>query len=89
MAGQVSPGVVIKERDLTNARIDNTIDNVGAIAGRLVNGRHGPSGDVGGVPDAVGPDVQAYRHVVHVGQNTVADLQVDAGRSVLLRHDRP
>ena len=30
MAGQVSPGVVIKERDLTNARIDSTVDNVGA-----------------------------------------------------------
>ena len=38
MAGQVSPGVVIKERDLTNARIDNTIDNVGAIAGPFERG---------------------------------------------------
>ncbi len=38
MAGQVSPGVVIKERDLTNARIDSTIDNVGAIVGPFERG---------------------------------------------------
>ena len=38
MAGQVSPGVVIKERDLTNARIDNTIDNVGAFVGPFERG---------------------------------------------------
>ena len=38
MAGQVSPGVVIKERDLTNARIDSTIDNVGALVGPFERG---------------------------------------------------
>ncbi len=38
MAGQVSPGVVIKERDLTNARIDNTVDNVGALAAPFERG---------------------------------------------------
>jgi len=38
MAGQVSPGVVIKERDLTNARIDNTVDNVGAFVGPFERG---------------------------------------------------
>ena len=38
MAGQVSPGVVIKERDLTNARIDNTVDNVGALVAPFERG---------------------------------------------------
>ena len=38
MAGQVSPGVVIKERDLTNARIDSTVDNVGALVGPFERG---------------------------------------------------
>lgn len=38
MAGQVSPGVVIKERDLTNARIDSTVDNVGALAAPFERG---------------------------------------------------
>lgn len=51
MAGQVSPGVVIKERDLTNARIDNTVDNVGAIVGPF---ERGPVNEIVNIVDEKG-----------------------------------
>ena len=35
---QLSPGVLIREVDLTVGRIDNVIDNIGAIAGPFVKG---------------------------------------------------
>lgn len=38
MAGQVSPGVVIRERDLTNSRVDNLTNNVAAFSGPFEKG---------------------------------------------------
>jgi len=38
MAGQVSPGVVIRERDLTNSRVDNLTNNVSAFAAPFEKG---------------------------------------------------
>lgn len=38
MAGQVSPGVVIRERDLTNSRVDNLTNNVAAFAAPFEKG---------------------------------------------------
>jgi len=41
MATQVSPGIVVQERDFTNSRIQETITNIGAIAGPFVKGEVG------------------------------------------------
>jgi hypothetical protein len=38
MATQVSPGIVVQERDFTNSRLQETITNVGAIAGPFLQG---------------------------------------------------
>ena len=35
---QLSPGVLIREVDLTVGRVDNIVDNIGAIAGPFVKG---------------------------------------------------
>ena len=41
MATQVSPGIVVQERDFTNSRLQETITNVGAIAGPFLKGEVG------------------------------------------------
>ena len=41
MATQVSPGIVVQERDFTNSRIQETITNIGAIAGPFSKGEVG------------------------------------------------
>ena len=41
MATQLSPGIVVQERDLTNSRLQETISNVGAIAGPFTKGEVG------------------------------------------------
>ena len=41
MATQVSPGIVVQERDFTNSRLQETITNVGAIAGPFLQGEVG------------------------------------------------
>nr|BAR30803.1 phage tail sheath protein [uncultured Mediterranean phage uvMED] len=38
MATQVSPGIVVQERDFTNSRLQETITNIGAIAGPFLKG---------------------------------------------------
>ena len=35
---QLSPGILIREVDLTVGRADNVLDNIGAIAGPFVKG---------------------------------------------------
>ncbi len=59
----------------------------GVIVIGLVEGGSGIAGGVGGVPDAVGTDVQAHRHVVQAREEA-AVLEVDARRGILLRHHR-
>ena len=41
MATQVSPGIIVRERDFTNSRIQETITNIGAIAGPFTKGEVG------------------------------------------------
>lgn len=41
MATQLSPGIIVQERDLTNSRLQETITNVGAIAGPFTKGEVG------------------------------------------------
>jgi|TARA_Y100000015_G_scaffold10772_1_gene10231 hypothetical protein len=41
MATQVSPGIVVQERDFTNSRLQESITNVGAIAGPFLKGEVG------------------------------------------------
>ena len=41
MATQVSPGIVVQERDFTNSRLQETITNIGAIAGPFLKGEVG------------------------------------------------
>ena len=41
MATQVSPGIVVQERDFTNSRLQETITNIGAIAGPFLQGEVG------------------------------------------------
>ena len=35
---QLSPGVLVREVDLTKGRVDNVLDNIGAIAGPFAIG---------------------------------------------------
>jgi hypothetical protein len=41
MASQTSPGIIVQERDFTNSRLQETISNVGAIAGPFTQGEVG------------------------------------------------
>jgi hypothetical protein len=41
MASQSSPGIIVQERDFTNSRLQETITNVGAIAGPFTKGEVG------------------------------------------------
>lgn len=41
MASQTSPGIIVQERDFTNSRLQETITNVGAIAGPFTKGEVG------------------------------------------------
>ena len=41
MATQVSPGIVVQERDFTNSRLQESITNIGAIAGPFLKGEVG------------------------------------------------
>jgi hypothetical protein len=41
MASQISPGIIVQERDFTNSRLQETITNVGAIAGPFTKGEVG------------------------------------------------
>jgi hypothetical protein len=41
MATQLSPGIVVQERDFTNSRLQETITNVGALAGPFTKGEVG------------------------------------------------
>lgn len=41
MASQLSPGIVVQERDFTNTRLQETITNIGAIAGPFTKGEVG------------------------------------------------
>lgn len=41
MASQTSPGIIVQERDFTNSRLQETITNVGAIAGPFSKGEVG------------------------------------------------
>jgi hypothetical protein len=41
MATQLSPGIVVQERDFTNSRLQETITNIGAIAGPFTKGEVG------------------------------------------------
>ncbi len=41
MATQVSPGIVVQERDFTNSRLQESITNIGAIAGPFFKGEVG------------------------------------------------
>lgn len=41
MASQTSPGIIVQERDFTNSRLQETITNVGAIAGPFTQGEVG------------------------------------------------
>lgn len=41
MASQTSPGIIVQERDFTNSRLQETITNVGAIAGPFTRGEVG------------------------------------------------
>ena len=43
MASQTSPGIIVQERDFTNSRLQETITNVGAIAGPFTQGEVGVS----------------------------------------------
>ena len=38
MASQSSPGIIVQERDFTNSRLQETITNIGAIAGPFTKG---------------------------------------------------
>ena len=41
MATQLSPGIVVQERDFTNSRLQETITNIGALAGPFTKGEVG------------------------------------------------
>ena len=41
MASQTSPGIIVQERDFTNSRLQETITNIGAIAGPFKKGEVG------------------------------------------------
>lgn len=41
MASQISPGIIVQERDFTNSRLQETITNIGAIAGPFTQGEVG------------------------------------------------
>ena len=41
MATQVSPGIVVQERDFTNSRLQESITNIGALAGPFLQGEVG------------------------------------------------
>ncbi|MGA1611999.1 MAG: hypothetical protein ACO38R_08505 [Ilumatobacteraceae bacterium] len=41
MATQLSPGIVVQERDFTNSRLQETTSNIAAIAGPFTKGEVG------------------------------------------------
>ncbi len=41
MASQLSPGIIVQERDFTNARLQEQVTNIGAIAGPFTKGEVG------------------------------------------------
>lgn len=41
MASQLSPGIIVQERDFTNARLQEQVTNIGAIAGPFIKGEVG------------------------------------------------